>query len=148
RRIPGGRSGAEIGAGVPLGAPEKMRKVSRFSTTLVALAMAARVRAATPSPSATADFSGGGRPETITATAKGKAVRLEARDDSGKRIARADAPAPDGGRYDVALSTGSIGSSGALLEVAASSGETICRSVWRLRDGALSRLPIRGGAET
>jgi hypothetical protein len=111
---------------------------------LVALALAASVRAATPaSPSATADFSGGGRSETITARAKGKVVRLEARDDSGKRIARADAPAPDGGRFDVVTLDGSIGSAGTLLEVAASRGETICRSVWRLRDSALSRLPLR-----
>jgi len=116
---------------------------------LVALALAASVRAATPaSPSATADFSGGGRSETITARTKGKVVRLEARDDFGKRIARADAPAPDGGRFDVVLSTGSIGSAGTLLEVAASRGETICRSVWRLRDSALSRLPLRTAGGT
>ncbi len=108
----------------------------------------ARAAARRMLPSITADFSGGGSPETITATAKGRAVRLEARDASGKRIARAEAPAPESGRFDVALSAGSIGSAGALLEVKASGGDTVCRSIWRLRDGALSRLPLRDGAET
>ncbi|HTO88190.1 MAG TPA: hypothetical protein VMR54_11780 [Thermoanaerobaculia bacterium] len=95
--------------------------------------------------SVTADFSGAGGSETITAQPKGKAVRLEARDASGKRLAKADAPAPAGRNPSIAFQTGSIGSVGTLLEVAASSGGSVCRSVWRLRDGALSKLPILDG---
>jgi hypothetical protein len=70
------------------------------------------------------------------------------RDAAGRKLARAEAPAPGGGASRVALRTGSIGSVGTLLEVEAASGESVCRTVWRFRDGALSRLPLLddGGA--
>ena len=98
--------------------------------------------------SVTGDFSGGGASETITAKPKGKAVRLEARDASGKRLAKADAPAPSGRNPSITFQTGSIGSVGTLLEVAASVGGNVCRSVWRLRGGMLSKLPILDGEKT
>ncbi len=108
-----------------------------------AIAVAAAARAdSSAAPAATANFSGGNASETIVARAKGKTVRLEASDASGKRLARAEAPAPGGRNPTIALATGSIGSVGTLLEVTASGDGTVCRSVWRLRDGALSRLPI------
>jgi hypothetical protein len=45
------------------------------------------------------------------------------------------------------MSSGSIGSAGSLLEVRTARGDTVCRSVWRLRDGALKRLPVYGDKE-
>ena len=106
---------------------------------------AARAAASSPPASITDDFSGEGRRETITASVHGDRVRLEARDASGKRVGTAkDVPVPGGGDPAVAMSAGSIGSAGALLEVSASRGGTVCRSVWRLRDGALNHLPIYG----
>ncbi len=88
------------------------------------------------------DFSGEESLETAAASAKGKAVRLEISNAAGKRLARAEAPSP--GRHpQIVLRAGSIGSAGALLEVAASEGGTVCRSVWRFHDGALARLPVR-----
>jgi len=72
-------------------------------------------------------------------------VRLEIANASGKGLAKADAPSP-GGRPEIALAAGSIGSVGALLEVAASAGGTVCRSVWRYRDGSLTHLPILDGS--
>ncbi len=43
----------------------------------------------------------------------------------------------------VELSSGSLGSAGALLEVSAWNDAQACVSVWRFRDGRLARLPIR-----
>jgi hypothetical protein len=116
------------------------------ATALASLVLlAARAAASSPPASITDDFSGEGRRETITAAVRGDGVRLEARDASGKRVGAApDVPVPGGGRPAVTMTSGSIGSAGALLEVAASSGDTVCRSVWRLRDGALNRLPVYG----
>ncbi|MGH9368503.1 MAG: hypothetical protein ACRD3M_12600, partial [Thermoanaerobaculia bacterium] len=106
-----------------------------------------RARADSPGGSAaTADFSGGGTLETATARPKGKLVRVELASASGKRLDRADAPSP-GGRPEILLSAGSIGSAGALLEVVALADARVCRSVWRFRDGALTRLPVREGGQ-
>ncbi len=120
---------------------------SRIHATLLLAALTTRPgRAEAPLvASAAADFSGAGTIETATARAGGKSVRLEITSASGKRIAKADAPSPGRG-VEVLLSVGSLRSSGALLEVSASAGGKICRSVWRLRDGALARLPIRDGS--
>jgi hypothetical protein len=123
------RDSARLGGALALG----------FSVCAAALALA------DVPASVTADFSGAGASETITAQPKGKTVRLEARDASGKRLAKADAPAPAGRNPSITFQTGSIGSVGTLLEVAVSSGGSICRSVWRLRDGALSRLTVLDG---
>ena len=125
-----------------------MRRLS-FLALLLLLASPASRAASEPTPvSLTADFSGEAAHETITAIVKGAAARLEARDASGKRIGKdADVPVPGDGRPEIALSAGSIGSAGALLEVRASRGDSVCRSVWRLHDGALNRLPIYAASE-
>ncbi len=108
------------------------------------LAPPSRARASEPpagETTITAGFSSGESVETATARARGKAIRVELTDSAGKRLAKADAPSP-GGRPEIVLSAGAIGSPGALLEVKASADGTVCRSVWRLRDGALARLPV------
>ncbi|HEY7575803.1 MAG TPA: hypothetical protein VIB08_11600 [Thermoanaerobaculia bacterium] len=122
-----------------------MRFLTRAVWLLALAAQAAPARPETPAPPAiTASFSGRETVETATARASGRQIRVEVDDASGKRIAKADAPSP-GGRPDVALSAGELGSAGALLEVSASGGGRICRSVWRLRDRTLTRLPVRDG---
>ena len=114
----------------------------RSGLALLALLGAGSVLAAEDGPSLTAHFSGEESLETAAASVKGKAVRLEISNAAGKRLARAEAPSP--GRHpQIVLRAGSIGSAGALLEVAASEGGTVCRSVWRFHDGALARLPVR-----
>lgn len=125
-----------------------MRRPARALALSCAIAAAAAASAvSSPESAVTADFSGGGAVETATARPKGKGVRLEIRDASGKRVSRSDAPAPGAGNPAIALQTGSIGSVGTLLEVAAAGGGRVCRSVWRLRDGSLSRLAILDGAK-
>lgn len=121
-----------------------MGRAARLLALLGATASAAGTAPA--AQTVTADFSGGGAVETATARPKGKRVLLEIRGASGKRVARSEAPAPAVGNPAIALQTGSIGSAGTLLEVAATGGATVCRSVWRLRDGSLSQLPILDGA--
>ncbi|HTD52523.1 MAG TPA: hypothetical protein VK780_05825, partial [Thermoanaerobaculia bacterium] len=114
------------------------------------LSLVAAVLLAAESPSATlaADLDGGGTPETVTAAKRGKSVRLEVLDARGQRLARADAPSPASGLSRIALDTGSLGSVGALVQVVASSssGDLECRSLWRYRDGTLSRAPVIGAA--
>ena len=110
--------------------------------------VAALGRTDSPPTSVTADFSGAGAVETATARAKGKTVRLEIADAHGKRIARADAPAPGGNEPRIALRTGSIGTVGTILEVEAAAGDRVCRTLWRLRDRALARLPLIDGGAT
>jgi hypothetical protein len=46
----------------------------------------------------------------------------------------------------VALTAGSLGSAGALLEVAAVNGGASCRSLWRYREGTLTRAPVLGAS--
>lgn len=108
---------------------------------LLALVGAGPVLLAAEGTSVTAGFSGEDVRETAQARASGKVVRVEISDAAGKRLGRADAPSP--GRHpEIVLRTGAIGSPGSLLEVAASEGNTVCRSVWRFHDGALTRLPV------
>ena len=93
-----------------------------------------------------ADLDGDGKVETATAHVRGKTIRLEIADASGKRLASADAPAPDGATdASIRLQGGSLGSPGALLEVAGDGSGHECRSVWRFHDKALARLPLRRG---
>jgi hypothetical protein len=114
------------------------------------LSLVAAVLLAAESPSATlaADLDGGGTPETVTAAKRGKRVRLEVLDARGQRLARAEAPSPGSGLSRITLDTGSLGSAGALVQVVAvsSSGDLECRSLWRYRDGTLSRAPVIGAA--
>jgi hypothetical protein len=95
---------------------------------------------------ASVDIDGDGQIETITARGKSSRVDLTVENASGRRLARTRVPAPSAGVESLTLRDGSLGSSGALLEVEASGGGEACRSVWRLRDGGLDRVPLRTGA--
>lgn len=61
----------------------------------------------------------------------------------GKRLAAVSPPAPRGGAATVTLQAGTLGSAGALVEVAAASAAEDCRSLWRLRAGKLHPVPIQ-----
>ncbi|MGH9317150.1 MAG: hypothetical protein ACRD1P_08590 [Thermoanaerobaculia bacterium] len=114
---------------------------------VLALAMmvgALWLRAAAAPAEVTADLGGDGQEETATAQVRGKKVRLQLRDSRGKLLAEGSAPAPDSGASDVALTTGSLGSAGALLEVVSSRGQVECHTLWRYREQRLSRVPIHG----
>jgi hypothetical protein len=88
------------------------------------------------------DLDGDGREETVSATSERGAVRLAVRGTGGATLASAKAPAPSADVVHVDLSAGSLGSAGALLEVAASTDASACVSIWRFREGRLARLPI------
>jgi hypothetical protein len=95
-------------------------------------------------PSLAVDLDGDGKEETVTAAAGRGAVRLEVRDASGRKRADAKAPAPSGDVVHVVLTAGPIGSAGSLLAVDASTDASECVSIWRFKDRALTRLPVRG----
>jgi hypothetical protein len=112
----------------------------------VALAgLTALLQAAPPPPSLSADLDGSGASETARVIVSGDATELEIADASGRRIARAPLPLPASRADMAALSSGALGSAGALLEVSypGTEGRT-CRGVWRFREGRLARLPVRG----
>lgn len=88
------------------------------------------------------DLDGQGAVESAAAAVRGGRVRLEVRDSRGKLLAESDVPAPGGSNPRVAITAGSLGSAGALVEVAAAAAETECRSLWRYRDGQLSQTPV------
>jgi hypothetical protein len=106
-----------------------------------ALAFAAEPSAI--APSLTADLDGDGTAETVTAAPAKGAVRLRVRDAAGARLADAKAPAPAADVVPVALTSGPLGSAGALVEVAAATDTMECRTIWRYRGGELTKLPIR-----
>lgn len=94
-----------------------------------------------------ADLDGDGAAETVTAVPRRNAVRLEVRRGAGsKRIASVDAPAPAFGVEALSVVRGDLGSSGSLVEVVASAKSEECRSVWRLRDRTLLRVPVWDGS--
>jgi hypothetical protein len=95
------------------------------------------------SPTLAVDLDGDGTPETVTAAASRGDVRLEVRDAGGKKLGSAKAPAPAGDVVQVALTSGILGSPGALIEVLASTDASECVSVWRWKDRALARIPVR-----
>ena len=122
--------------------------ISTFCIALLAfssIAMSADSRTSAPIPqSLSVDLDGDGVPEQVSATAKRRAARIEVRSaPGGKVFARADVPAPHGktdGIPEVTMSSGALGSAGALVEVVAASGTQECRSLWRLRDKTLLRV--------
>ena len=133
--------------------PRPGRPEGKHRAVVLALCIAAVVLAAEASPPpapapapSTADFDGDGRAETATARAQGKSARLEIADAKGKRLAAADAPVPAGDSV-LLLESGALGSPGALIEVIAAGPNEECRSFWRFRDGALTRLPARNGKQ-
>ena len=117
---------------------------------LAAALLAPPLAAAAPSPAPPAalsvDLDGDGALEQVSAIAKRRAARVEVRSAaSGKVVARADVPVPGSktdGIPEINFSAGSLGSAGALLEVVAASGAQECRSVWRLREKSLLRVPL------
>ncbi len=116
----------------------------------IALLAASLLAAPSPAPAAASvagDFDGDGSSDQATATVRRGAVRLEIRAEaSGRVLARADGPLPKPNRkgepVSLDVSAGSLGSSGALLALSASSSDGECRTLWRFREGALSRVPI------
>ena len=101
------------------------------------------------SPTLAVDLDGDGSVETVTAAPARAAVRLEVRNAGGQKLATASAPAPSADVVHVRLSAGVLGSTGALVGVLASTDAAECASVWRWKDGALTRIPLRdsGGKE-
>jgi hypothetical protein len=97
---------------------------------------------AAPPAELTSDLDGQGAVETAAAVLSGGKVRLEIRDSRGKLLAESLVPAPEGSDPRVTLTAGSLGSAGALVEVAAAAARTECRSLWRYRDGWLSQTPV------
>ena len=97
-------------------------------------------------PTVSADLDGDGAAETVSASASRGGIRVEVRDASGKKISDTRAPGPAGDVVPFSLTTAPIGSAGALLEVSAATDASECVSIWRLRDRALSRVPIRDAA--
>jgi hypothetical protein len=93
-----------------------------------------------------ADLDGDGAVETAQVLVRGKKVRLEVLDAGGKRSAAETVPSPRSRNASVAIESGLLGSTGALLDVAAAANGQECRSVWRYRDGDLHRLPVQSTA--
>jgi hypothetical protein len=112
-----------------------------MTATLLLLAVFFSPEAAPPAQ-LVLDLDGQGAVESAAAVPRGSKVRLEIRDSGGKLLAESLVPAPGGSDPRVAITTGSLGSAGALIEVAATAGETECRSLWRYRDGRLSQTPV------
>lgn len=96
----------------------------------------------TMSPRLSADLDGDGTADVVTASATHGAVSLKVQ--SGKHAVTAKAPAPSEDVVRVSLTEAPLGAVGSLLEVGASTDASECLSVWRYKDGALTRLPIRG----
>ncbi len=108
------------------------------------LLLSVLLQAASPPPPLAVDLDGDGVPETVSATLHGKKVRIEVSDIAGHRRARAEAAAPQASAAQIALTAGSLGSAGALLEVSVSTPVRQCRTIWRLREKELSPVPIVG----
>src|SRR6476646_9749349 len=112
----------------------------------IATALWLRAAAAAPAPAITMDLDGQGHLETATAVVAGKKARLEIRDAGGRLLARQDLPSPVGNDSVAALSAGALGSAGALVEATVAGPRAECRSLWRYRDGRLSRTPVLSAA--
>ena len=95
-------------------------------------------------PTITVDLDGDGSPETVIATSHGRKIRLEVRNAAGKVLARNETPGPGSRELQIALSSGSLGGSGSLLEVSASDPRDECRTIWRLRGVELSQISVLG----
>jgi hypothetical protein len=108
---------------------------------VLAVRLAASQSAALPTVSI--DLDGDGAVETATASPSRGGIRVEVRDARGRRIADALAPSPSKDVVPFTLTAAPIGSAGALLEISAATDASECLSIWRLRDRALSRVPIR-----
>ena len=97
-------------------------------------------------PALTADLDGQGGRETAAAVVDGRTVALEIRDARGELLAREIIPSPVQASPRAGLSLGPLGSAGALVETAATAAGTECRTLWRYRDGRLTRVPLLGAS--
>ncbi len=97
-------------------------------------------------PSLEADLDGDGATERVTAEPARGSIRLQVRDASGRKLADAKAPSPGGDVVPLSLTSGPLGSAGALVEVVAATDAMECRTFWRYRDGALTSLPLKDAA--
>jgi hypothetical protein len=114
---------------------------------LRAAALVAGLALATPesmAPNLSADLDGDGIADSVTASAERDVVGLSVVGGATKTTASAKAPAPAQDVVRVALTAAPLGAVGSLLEVRASTDAAECLSVWRYKDGKLTRLPIRG----
>ena len=112
---------------------------------IAALALTAEgASTASASTALTANLDGTGRALTARISASGRTARLEIADAKGNRLAAAEVPAP-AGPWAARLGGGAIGSPGTLIEAVAAGPDEECRSFWRFKEGALSRLPARRG---
>ena len=113
---------------------------------LLALLLLCPAGPSTIAPSLTVDLDGDGTNEGVTAESARGFVRLQVRDAAGRQVADAKAPSPAGDVVALSLTSGPLGSAGALIEVAASTDAMDCRTFWRYRDGALGSLALRDAA--
>ena len=97
-------------------------------------------------PALTADLDGQGERETAAVVVAGRTAALEIRDARGERLARESIPSPGQASPRVALNLGPLGSAGALVEATASGAGVECRTLWRYRDGRLTRVPLLGAS--
>ncbi len=120
--------------------------ITNHTSRLASFFLAVLSLSTEPAPPATltADLDGQGAVLTATTVARGGEVHLEIRDAGGRLLAESLIPTPAAARPWVALTSGSLGSAGALLEATAAGGGVECRSLWRYRDGKLSRAPVLG----
>ena len=116
-----------------------------MTASLLLLAVTLLTEPAEPA-SLTLDLDGQGAVDNATAVARGSKVRLEIRDSRGKLVAESLVPAPGENDPQVAITAGSLGSAGALVEVTAAAAGKECRSVWRYRGGRLSPIPVLASA--
>ena len=121
------------------------RAAAAVLTLIAKLAVAAHAaQISGVAPTLDADLDGDGASETVTAAPSRGSVRLEVRDAAGRALADAKAAAPAGSVVPVTLTSGPLGSAGALIEVVAATDAMECRTIWRYRAGQLSPIPIRG----
>src|SRR5205085_101414 len=71
-------------------------------------------------------------------------VALEIRNARGELLAREIIPTPGQASPRAGLGLVPLGSAGALVETAVSVASTECRTLWRYRDGRLTRVPLLG----
>ena len=114
--------------------------------SLLPLAFLLLLGKAAPAARLTADLDGDGSTETAIAEASGAGGQLRVRDAQGRLLAESAFPLPRGKSPRIALAAGSLGSAGALLAIEALSGPSRCESLWRYREGALTRVPISGAS--
>jgi hypothetical protein len=93
-------------------------------------------------PPLTGDLDGQGASETVAAAVAGGNARLEIRDGRGELLASEILPSPGQADPRVRISLGQLGSAGALVEAAVSGARAECRTLWRYREGRLSRVPL------